>query len=175
MAAKSNPENDAHAEARTHLRFGWWALLVFLTLGIVLEALHGFKVQWYLNVANTTRRLMFTLAHAHGTLLSIVNILFGLFVARTEGWDAVRRGRASFCLVAATILLPAGFFLGGLKIYSGDPGLGIVLVPVGAVLLLAGVFITARAAGEIAIGSPRISTPAESSLKESIKKSQRRS
>jgi hypothetical protein len=35
--------------------------------------------------------------------------------------------------------MPLGFFLGGLKFYGGDPGLGIVLVPIGAALLLLGV------------------------------------
>ena len=48
-------------------------------------------------------------------------------------------------LLSALILLPGGFFLGGLVIYSGDPGLGILLVPLGALFLLSGVFVTARA------------------------------
>ena len=41
-------------------------------------------------------------------------------------------------------LLPAGFFLGGLYIYSGDPGLGIALVPAGGLLLFVAVALTAR-------------------------------
>lgn len=52
--------------ARRHLRFGWWSLLFFLTFGLGLETLHGLKVGWYLDVENETRRLMWTLAHAHG-------------------------------------------------------------------------------------------------------------
>jgi hypothetical protein len=48
------------------------------------------------------------------------------------------------------VCLPGGFFLGGVSFYSGDPGLGVLLVPVGAVLLLAGVFMTARAMGVMA-------------------------
>jgi hypothetical protein len=43
----------------------------------------------------------------------------------------------------ANIVLPGGFFLGGVTIYGGDPGLGILLVPVGAFFLLAGVLLTA--------------------------------
>lgn len=43
--------------------------------------------------------------------------------------------------------MPGGFFLGGIAFYSGDPGFGILLVPFGAVLLLAAVFLIARAAG----------------------------
>ena len=56
-----------------------------------------------------------------------------------------RRRFASRCLVAASILLPAGFFLGGFGIHGGDPGLGVLLVPVGAVLLFAAVVVVACA------------------------------
>src|SRR6201982_1201928 len=118
--------------ARRNLRFGWWSLLVFLSLGGVLETLHGFKIGWYLDVGNETRRLMFTLAHAHGTLLAAVNIIAGLTV-RTE--RLTLRPSVSFALIWAAILLPAGFFLGGVIIYDGDPGLGVWLVPIGAALL----------------------------------------
>jgi hypothetical protein len=138
--------SDAEAVrlARRHLRFGWWSLLVFLTLGIGLEAMHGLKLQWYLDVANQTRRLMWTLAHAHGTLLSLVHIAFGLTL-RVAGAGGPRTQRAaSACLLSASVLLPGGFFLGGLVVYGGDPGLGILLVPVGAALLFAGVLLAAR-------------------------------
>ncbi|HEY8174006.1 MAG TPA: hypothetical protein VIH21_13040, partial [Dehalococcoidia bacterium] len=64
---------DGMDYARRHLRFGWWSLFVFATLGLTLEALHGFKVRAYLDVSNDTRRLMWTLAHAHGTLLGLVH------------------------------------------------------------------------------------------------------
>ncbi len=116
-----------------NLRFGWWSLLVFLSLGGVLETLHGFKIGWYVDVGNETRRLMFTLAHAHGTLLALVNIAAGLTVRMVERFEL--RPSVSFALIWAAILLPAGFFLGGIVIYDGDPGLGVWLVPVGAALL----------------------------------------
>ncbi|PYI45290.1 MAG: hypothetical protein DMF11_12620 [Verrucomicrobia bacterium] len=119
--------------ADRNLRFGWWSLLVFLSLGAVLEALHGFKIGWYIDVGNDTRRLMFTLAHAHGTLLALVNIVAGLSVRIVERFTL--RSSVSFALIWAAILLPAGFFLGGIVIYDGDPGLGVWLVPVGAALL----------------------------------------
>ena len=61
-----------------NLRFGWWSLLVFLSLGGVLETLHGFKIGWYVDAGNEMRRLMFTLAHAHGTALALVNIVAAL-------------------------------------------------------------------------------------------------
>jgi len=119
--------------ADRNLRFGWWSLLVFLSLGAVLEALHGFKIGWYVDVKNDTRRLMFTLAHAHGTLLALVNIVAGLSARIGERFTL--RSSVSFALIWAAILLPAGFFLGGIVIYDGDPGLGVWLVPVGAALL----------------------------------------
>jgi len=123
--------------ADRNLRFGWWSLLVFLSLGAILEALHGFKIGWYVDVGNETRRLMFTLAHAHGTLLALVNIVAGLTARIVERFTL--RSSVSFALIWAAILLPAGFFLGGIVTYDGDPGLGVWLVPVGAALLLYGI------------------------------------
>jgi len=140
----STDETECRDPGLRHLRFGWWSLLVFLILGLVLEGLHGFKIGWYLNVANESRRLMWTLAHAHGTLLSLVNIALGLSAgALTAGgrpWPRI----VSPSLMAATVLLPGGFLAGGLYIYDGDPGLGILLVPLGAAMLLLAVFGTAR-------------------------------
>ena len=76
---------------------------------------------------------MFTLAHAHGTLLALVNIVVGLTVRILDRFAL--RSSVSFALIWAAILLPGGFFLGGIVIYDGDPGLGVWLVPVGAALL----------------------------------------
>ena len=45
--------------------------------------------------------------------------------------------------MAAGLILPMGFFLGGSFIYAGDPGLGILLVPLGAIFLLIAVLLTA--------------------------------
>ena len=36
-----------------------------------------------------------------------------------------------------------GFFLGGIRVYGGDPWISILIVPVGAVLLFLGVAVTA--------------------------------
>ena len=106
---------------------------MFLSLGGALETLHGFKIGWYVDVGNETRRLMFTLAHAHGTLLALINIAAGLTAGKVDRFEL--RPSASFALIWAAILLPAGFFLGGIVIYDGDPGLGVWLVPMGAILL----------------------------------------
>src|SRR5881394_4555496 len=132
MRPSNRPPSIEHHSDR-NLRFGWWSLLVFLSLGGVLETLHGFKIGWYVDVGNETRRLMFTLVHAHGTLLALVNIAAGLTARIVERFTL--RPSVSFALIWAGILLPAGFFLGGIVIYDGDPGLGVWLVPIGAALL----------------------------------------
>src|SRR5262245_31627070 len=119
--------------SRRHLKFGWWSLLLFATAGLALESLHGFKVRAYLDTANETRRLMWTLAHAHGTLLAIVNVIVGLMWRATPA-PAANARLTSSSLLAASVLLPGGFFLGGIAFYGGDPGIGTVLVPIGAAL-----------------------------------------
>jgi len=133
--------------ARRHLRFGWWSLLVFATLGLILESLHGFKVRAYLDVSNETRRLLWTLAHAHGTLLAIVHVIFGLTLRASREPTPPDVSLMSKCLTAASVLVPGGFFLGGIAFYSGDPGIGVILVPAGAVLLLAALYRIARTLG----------------------------
>ena len=135
--------------ARRHLRFGWWSLLLFATLGLVLESLHGFKVSAYLDVSNETRRLMWTLAHAHGALLSMVHVLFGLSVRVAPEMGSRDRPLISRCLIGASVVLPGGFFLGGIGSYGGDPGVGVLLVPVGAAALLIALFLLARMAGSV--------------------------
>jgi hypothetical protein len=132
----------ATAIATRHLRAGWWALLVYLLLGLVLETLHGFKVAAYLDVGNETRRLMWRLAHAHGTLLGLVNIVYGLTVRSVPG---AASSLASSCLLAALVMIPMGFFGGGVVVHGGDPGLAVLLVPAGAVALAVGVGVVARA------------------------------
>ena len=140
----SVPQPDLSRLVRRHLSFGWWSLLVFLVLGIGLEALHGFKVPWYLNDAYSARRLLWTLAHAHGVLLALINVVFaiGLRTFAPESPPTL----VSRCLLGASVLVPAGFALGGIDVRGGDPGLGIILLPIGAALLVVAVFLIARAA-----------------------------
>lgn len=138
--------DDEQLVAR-HLRLGWWSLLVFLSMGGGLELLHALKVDYYVDVASDTRRLLWTLAHAHGTLLSLVHVGFAATVALTPGWTGAGRQLASRGLVLSLVLVPGGFFLGGLFIHQGDPGLGIFLLPLGFVFLFVGVLRTAQGSG----------------------------
>lgn len=133
------------ALATRHLRIGWWALALFVVLGAGLELLHGIKAPFYLNAGQETARLLLRLAHAHGTGLAIVNIVFGLTLhARPQTASRL----ASACLLTALVLLPVGFFAGGLGASRGDPGIGILLVPAGALALLAGIVAVARRIGD---------------------------
>ena len=151
--APANPvpsaaDSNATPEERRHFRLGWWSLLVFVCLGIVLEGMLAFKAPWYVNVGdNETHRLMLRLGHAHGTLLSVLNIVFAASLARLS-LPAHARALASRCLAAATLLVPGGFILGGLSTHGPEPGLGIVLLPVGAILLLFGSFQVASNTGK---------------------------
>jgi len=131
--------------ARRHLLLGWWGLLVFLTLGIVLETLHGFKVGYYLDAPHRLRRLLWTLAHAHGTLLSLVQLAFSATAERAGAWPEWRLRLASFLFLDALLLLPAGFFLGGVGHGEADPSAWVLLVPLGALALLIAVALTAWA------------------------------
>ena len=131
--------------ARRHHLLGWWGLLLFLSLGIGLETLHGLKVGLYLDPEQRLRRLLWTLAHAHGTLLALVHLAFAAGLGRFGCWTERRLKLASFFLIDA-LLLPVGFFLGGIGHTEVDPSPGILLVPAGALLLLAAVGLIAWSA-----------------------------
>ena len=129
MAKPDNAEQLAYF----HQWFGWATLFVFLVLGLVLETLHGFKLSWYLDVGMENRRLLFTLAHSHGALIGLIHLALAAHASRMQWGLALRT--CSWALCSATILLPGGFFLGGLFLMGSDPGLGVLLTPLGGLLL----------------------------------------
>ncbi|MBC8186874.1 MAG: hypothetical protein H8E78_01520 [Proteobacteria bacterium] len=135
-------EQQGRSEGQKHLRFGFFALLLFLSLGFLLEFFHGFRIGFYLSEETQPRRLMWTLSHTHGTLIALLHIALG--AAWSHLRPSPRLRLASLCLYAAACLLPAGFFLGGLFVYPPDPGLVVVLVPIGGVFLFIGVGLVAR-------------------------------
>ena len=126
------------------MRLGWWSLACFLSLGFLLELLHGFKIGFYLDVGNEHRRLMWTLAHAHGALLGMVHLAFGLSLQAAPSLGGNRQPVVSTCLVGATVLLPGGFLLGGIWVEGQLSALAFLLVPVGGALLATAIFLVAR-------------------------------
>ncbi len=139
--SNSNPSGPF---GQRHLRIGWLGVLAFLTMGIALEYMLGFRVGFYMDAGNETRRLMWRLAHAHGTLLSLVNIAFGVTCLLQGGWTMRSAKWASPLLLGATLLLPGGFFLGGIGLQGTDPGIGVFLSPIGSLFLLGGVALVVR-------------------------------
>ena len=132
MTKATATANPSALAIRKTVRAGWLLLAIALPFGVTLEALHGFKVQAYL--ASDMRREMWRLAHAHGTLLGML-CLVSAALAEAHIPETVR------ALVLAMIrwgavLMPLGFFLGGVLNSEGDPSLGILLVPPGALLLI---------------------------------------
>lgn len=123
-------KDDATRKAMT---CGWFLLAVFLPLGLTLEALHGLKLPAYLTSA--LRRELWTLAHAHGNLLGLLCLAFAALGERAVR-DPRTRQSISVWLRAGALLMPAGFFLGGVLNHEGDPSWGIALVPIGGLCLL---------------------------------------
>ncbi|MBA2434005.1 MAG: hypothetical protein M3480_01385 [Verrucomicrobiota bacterium] len=113
------------------IRQGWISLAGWIVFGLLIEGLIGFRSPVLLD--DSIRRDMFRLAHAHGTLLNLV-LIAAAICARL---DLIRLGRVTALgLRAAVVLLPGGFLLGGIWHFKDDPGVAILLVPVGALLLL---------------------------------------
>jgi hypothetical protein len=91
--------------------------------------------------------LLWRLAHAHGTFLSLVHIGFAATVphlVKAEGESTASPKFVSASFTAALIALPGGFLLGAFGGHGGDPGLGIVLVPFGLVMLVVAIIGTLR-------------------------------
>lgn len=150
MSASTNEELDRLRQrvARRHHWWGWFGLLLFLSLGAFLEGLHGFKVGLYLDPENRLRRELWRLAHAHGTLLALMQLGFAVSVTRFGSWSVRRLKLTSFFLLDAGALIPVGFFLGGAWPSESDPGAGVLLVPVGALLLFSAVALILYSANE---------------------------
>ena len=141
---RSSGASGADGLVRRHLRIGYVALAIFVTLGLALEAMHAFKAPAYLDVENETRRLMWRLAHAHGTLLAMLHVVYALTV-RAEPRAALPI--ASACFTAALVLVPGGFFLGGIVVHGGDPSPAVLAVPAGFVALIVALVSVARRVG----------------------------
>jgi hypothetical protein len=150
--------DPAAAESRRCARFGWTSLALWAAFGLALEAAHGFKLAAYLD--DDLRHSLLRLAHAHGVVLALVVLAFGRAMpvagsvarplsdaasAPTSDPPTDLRGvrRTGRLLRAGALIVPLGFALGAIRPHEGDPGLPVLLVPVGGLLLVAGLCRTA--------------------------------
>ena len=115
-------------------RQAWFGLAFWMAFGLLVEGLIGFRSPAYLQ--DPVRREVFRLAHAHGTLLSILLLVANLYI---------RKGLAGppslgvLLLRIGVIAMPVGFLLGGIWHYESDPGIEIFLAPIGGILVVFGV------------------------------------
>lgn len=123
------PERDARA--RLHGRAGWTLLALGLAFGVTLEALEAFRVSWI--VADAWRNRLWSLAHFHADAMGLLNLVYRPWAGELPESGARTTSRV---LVIGSALIPLGFTLGGLAHSEGDPGLGILLVPAGAALVI---------------------------------------
>ncbi|MDX1746674.1 MAG: hypothetical protein R3324_12105 [Halobacteriales archaeon] len=125
---------------RWNLLLGLAAMVLFMLYGFVLIYLRDFapgRAAWIAN-ANVSPHFEARLAHAHGNLFGLLNIVFGGLLL----WLPVRPDRARWISVLALVglLMPVGILS---EIYLGLPP---VLVLLGAVSLVAA---TALLLGEL--------------------------
>jgi len=147
--AVSRGASTATADAPRHaalvaglLRQAWIGLAFWMSFGLLLEGLIGYRIPDYLN--DPQRRELFRLAHAHGGVLSLVLLAaaFGLGFGATE---APRK--ALLALRVGVVVMPLSFLLAGMWHYSNDPGLAIWLVAPAALLVIFGIVGLALALG----------------------------
>lgn len=126
--------------ARKH---GFQLLFVSACTGFLLEAAHALKLSSYLDLP--LRRELLTWAHAHGVGLALVLLVYSL-----AGVVDQRSASVAKLLSSGSLLIPLGFLLGSIDVHESDPGVAILLVPAGALCVLAALFVAMRAASRAA-------------------------
>lgn len=121
-------------EEHRHLRLALVQVAVFLAAGLWLEAMYGLRADGWID--DDLRREFLRLGHAHGALLGILNLAIAWAMARLgtpESWARPIRVAA----LLGALLVGLGFFGGGLWHAPTDPGPIVLVVPAGAMMLLA--------------------------------------
>ena len=102
---------------KTQFCFAWICFWIFF--GLLLDSFMGMKQLFYL--ANPIRREMWRLAHTHGTLMTLV------FLAYVHFRGISKKQHENMMFIGA-LLMPVGFFLGGIVTTEIDPFVGVFLV-----------------------------------------------
>jgi len=127
-------ENSVQNNYTNLLHQGFITLAFWMTFGLLLEGLLGYKIPAYLN--DNLRRELFRLAHTHGALLSLV-LIVTVICAKAEFIKP--NTYAQNALRVGSVIMPLGFLLGGIWHFESDPGYLILLAPLGGVLMIFGV------------------------------------
>lgn len=131
-AKHTDPFGPAAANAPIGLSLqGWFSLAFWLSAGLFLEGLIGFRAPAYLQ--DPTRRELFRLAHAHGAILSMLLLLVDLYIVKNL---IAPPPVVIWALRIGVILMPAGFFVGGIWHYERDPNLLVIAAPIGGLLII---------------------------------------
>jgi len=110
---------------------GWFSLAIFMAFGLLFEGLIGYRSPAYLN--DMMRRELFRLAHAHGTILSLVLLIAAEYL-NSRDIEIPRPAVLSLRIGAA--IMPLGFLLGGIWHTETDPNFLVILSPIGGVMLI---------------------------------------
>lgn len=119
--------------ADRHLRLSIALVAIFLAMGLWLEAMYGLRAEGW--VDDPLRREFLRLGHAHGALLGLVNVALGWGCERLETPAAWAMKIRMAAWIGAS-LVGVGFVAGGLLHGPTDPGLPILAVPAGALMVL---------------------------------------
>lgn len=138
-------------KAELHLRLSLAMLAAFLAAGLALEATLGLRAEGFM--ADPLRREFLRLGHAHGAILSLVNVALAWAMHRLATPDPwAPRIRIAALVGACGVGL--GFCGGGLWHGPTDPGPLVLLAPAGALLLLPALLAVAIVRGQSTPGSP---------------------
>jgi hypothetical protein len=113
---------------------------MFMASGLWLEAMYGLRAEGWLD--DPLRREFLRLGHAHGGLLGLVNVALAWTLERLRtpvAWAEKIRAAA----LLGALLVGLGFMLGGLMHGPTDPGVAVLAVPAGAMMLIASLIATA--------------------------------
>ncbi len=120
--------------AERHLRATIALLALFLASGLWLEAMLGLRIQGW--VDDPLRREFLRLGHAHGGLLALVNVGLAWALERLQTPSAWAE-KIRVAALSGAALVGVGFMVGGLTHGPTDPGWPVLIVPAGAMAMLA--------------------------------------
>jgi len=102
-------------------------------MGLWLEAMYGLRAEGWID--DPLRREFLRLGHSHGALLGLVNVALAWAMERLETPAAWAR-KIRIAAICGALLVGVGFVAGGLLHGPTDPGLPILVVPAGALMVL---------------------------------------